>query len=186
MKWFTVVPVALVGLMGGGWSGRDDLEPLSAQSRQGEAEGRVWVKGCWYQVSISVEFPPFPPQEFLKVERLPSRHCEAASTLLEEGYYGGNPLLTTQGGELAVAWTRYGSPSGSATANVLVFHVSPETLSVERTAFLSVYPNDLSASSMSFEGHRLVLDTSAGPVTLPHFLTSEEPPQGLPPPPWGL
>lgn len=214
MKWSTILPVTLAGLMGAGCgegldpeqqpleqaspalSAREEKAPQeaapqeaapqapAARGREGEARGSVWLKGCWYRVSMKTEYPPFPPHELLRVERQPSRHCEAASTLLEMGYDGWRPLVATRGGELAVAWTRRGSPSGSAISNVLVFHVSPETLAVKRTAFLSVYPGHLDASAMRFEGHRLVLDTSVGPVTLPRFFTSEEPPQGLPPPPW--
>jgi hypothetical protein len=199
MKKFAILPVMLVGLMGAGCgeglepeeqalemelASQEDALKASARERQGRTESRVNVRGCWYQATARTVFPPFPPHQFLTVERLPSKRCEAASVDLEMGYRGKKPLLSTRHGELAVAWTHQPTPSGSARSQVMVFHVSPDMLSVKRTVWLGLWYGSLYASAMRFDEDHLVLDTNVGPVTLPDFLTSDAPPEGLPPPPW--
>jgi hypothetical protein len=123
-----------------------------------------------------------PPRYHLTVQRLESRACTEAEVRYASTYNPATLLAARRGVELAVAFSTKQTPSGAGLTHLEVRHLRGRTLQVVRTAFLGVPQGSTEAYSMYFAGPHLKLETNWGLVTLPDFLTSTAPPQGMPPP----
>lgn len=139
----------------------------------------VQLRGCWYFVTTPPQGRYGPPLYRLTVQRMPSRHCEAQTVVLDSSYAAGVTVATKESKGLAVSFPSKGTPSGSALVHVHLFALNPKDLSVSRTGFLGTYRGSTSVYGMHFEGNRLLVETNRYTATYPRFLTSEEPPLGV-------
>lgn len=137
------------------------------------------LRGCWYFV-LTPPSPGYgPPRYQLTLQRLPSRHCEARTVVLDSSYAPGATVTNKESEGLAIAFPSKQTPSGSALVHVRLFAVEPKTLEVSRYGFLGTYRGSTYASGLHFEGNRLVVETNRYTATFPRFLTSEAPPLGV-------
>jgi hypothetical protein len=154
--------------------------------RTGEPELFGWLagpplqlRGCWYFVLTPPSSGYGPPRYQLTVQRMPSRHCEARTVVLDSSYVSGATVTHKESKGIAIAFPSKQTPSGSALVHVRLFALQPKTLEVSRYGFLGTYRGSTYAYGMHFEGNRLVVETNRYTATFPRFLTSEEPPIGV-------
>jgi hypothetical protein len=154
--------------------------------RTGEPENFGWLagpplqlRGCWYFI-LTPPTPGYgPPRYRLTVQRMPSRHCEARTVVLDSSYTSGATVTHKESKGIAIAFPSKQTPSGSALVHVRLFAVDPKSLAVDRYGFLGTYRGSTWAHAMHFEGNRLIVETNRYTATFPRFLTSEEPPLGV-------
>jgi hypothetical protein len=154
--------------------------------RTGEPELFGWLagpplqlRGCWYFV-LTPPSPGYgPPRYQLTVQRMPSRHCEARTVVLDSSYASGATVTHKESKGLAIAFPSKQTPSGSALVHVRLFALHPKALAVSRYGFLGTYRGSTYASGLHFEGNRLLVETNRYTATFPRFLTSEEAPLGV-------
>lgn len=154
--------------------------------RTGEPESYAWLagpplqlRGCWYFV-LTPPSPGYgPPRYQLTVQRMPSRHCEAQTVVLDTSYASGATVTHKESKGIAIAFPSKQTPSGSALVHVRLFALQPKTLAVSRYGSLGTFRGSTYAYGMHFEGNRLIVETNRYTATFPRFLTSEEPPLGV-------